>query len=62
MVDLGIVGDVADVLEQMIEVWKTSGAAPDRKALAAWWPQIEQWRLRNSLAYRQNAEIVGRSR
>ena len=29
MVDIGIVGDVADVLEQMIEVWKE---APDRTA------------------------------
>ena len=48
----------ADVLEQMIEEWKTSGAAPDRKALAAWWRQIEQWRARNPLAYRQNAEVI----
>jgi acetolactate synthase-1/2/3 large subunit len=58
MVDIGIIGDVADVLEQMIEVWKTSGAEPDRKALAAWWKQIEQWRARNSLGYRQNGEII----
>ena len=58
MVDIGIVGDVADVLEQMMEVWKTSGAEPDRKALVAWWRQIEQWRARNSLAYRQNGEII----
>ena len=58
LVDIGIVGDVADVLEQMIEVWKTSGAEPDRQALAAWWKQIEQWRARNSLAYRQNGEVI----
>jgi acetolactate synthase-1/2/3 large subunit len=42
----------------MIEVWKTSGAAPDRQALAAWWTKIEQWRARKSLAYRQNAEVI----
>jgi acetolactate synthase-1/2/3 large subunit len=58
MVDIGIVGDVADVLEQMIEVWQASGAKPDRKALAAWWKQIDHWRARNSLAYRQNGEII----
>ena len=53
LVDLGIVGDVTDVLNQIIEVWDTNSASPDRDALAAWWRQIEQWRARNSLAYRQ---------
>jgi acetolactate synthase-1/2/3 large subunit len=58
LVDLGIVGDVGDVLEQMLDVWTESGASPDREALAAWWKQIDQWRARNSLAYRQNGAVI----
>ncbi|MFO1155889.1 MAG: acetolactate synthase 3 large subunit [Rhodospirillales bacterium] len=58
MVDLGIVGDVKDVLRQMIEAWKASGSRPAPKALTAWWQQIDQWRARKSLAYRQNGEII----
>jgi len=58
MVDIGIVGDVADVLEQMLDVWHATAAKPDAKALASWWKQIELWRTRNSLAYRQTGDII----
>ena len=58
MVDIGIIGDVGNVLEEMIAVWTSSGANPDRNALAAWWSQIEQWRTRKSLAYRQSGDII----
>ena len=58
MVDIGIIGDVGNVLEEMIAVWTSSGANPDRNALAAWWSQIEQWRARKSLAYRQSGDII----
>jgi acetolactate synthase-1/2/3 large subunit len=58
LVDLGIVGDVTNVLEQMIEIWKSKGVKPDAKALQAWWRQIDQWRGRNSLAYDQRGELI----
>ena len=58
MVDIGIVGDVKDVLRQMIAAWKATTTRPEPRALAAWWQQIDQWRARNSLAYRQNGEII----
>ncbi len=58
MVDIGIVGDVKDVLRQMIAAWKATTTRPEPRAMAAWWQQINQWRARNSLAYRQNGEII----
>ncbi len=58
MVDLGIIGDVADVLEQMIEVWKARGYQSDKRALEAWWKQIDHWRGRNSLAFFQSSEVI----
>jgi len=57
-VDLPIVGDCAHVLEDLLRVWRHSGAKPDKKALDAWWAQIGKWRAKNSLAYRNSNEII----
>jgi acetolactate synthase I/II/III large subunit len=57
-VDLGIVGDCASVLQDMLRAWRASGFAPDKKALEAWWAQIGKWREKNSLAYRNSNEII----
>jgi acetolactate synthase-1/2/3 large subunit len=57
-VDIGIVGDVAHVLEDMIKVWKSTQAQPDGDALAAWWKQIEEWRGRDSLRYDRDSAII----
>jgi acetolactate synthase I/II/III large subunit len=57
-VDLPIVGDCAHVLEDLLRVWRHSGANPDKKALEAWWVQIAKWRAKKSLAYRNSNEII----
>jgi acetolactate synthase I/II/III large subunit len=57
-VDLGIVGDCASVLEDMLRAWRAGGYAPDKKALEAWWAQVGKWRTKNSLAYRNSNEII----
>jgi acetolactate synthase I/II/III large subunit len=57
-VDLAVIGDCAHVLEDMIRIWRSTSAAPDKKALAAWWKQIDTWRARKSLAYRNSKEII----
>ena len=41
-VDLAIVGDCAHVLEDMVRLWRTEALPADKKALAAWWEQIDQ--------------------
>ena len=46
-VDLGIIGDCATVLEQLIEAWGKRKAAD----LGEWKARIEGWRARESLAY-----------
>jgi acetolactate synthase-1/2/3 large subunit len=48
-VDLGIVGDCATVLEQLIAAWGERGPIE----IADWTAQIGQWRGKNSLAYPQ---------
>lgn len=55
-VELGIVGDCATVLEQMIAVWGNRQAAD----LSEWKAQIDGWRAKKSLAYpaRSDGEIM----
>jgi len=60
-VDVPVVGDAGKIVRAMIAEWKrrvSAGAKPDKKALADWWTQIEQWRKRDCLAYMHSAEIV----
>src|SRR5215467_12711732 len=57
-VDLPIVGDCAHVLEDMVRLWRETRAAPDRTALRAWWGQIDKWRARKSLAYKNSNQLI----
>jgi len=57
-VEVPIVGDVAYVLEDMTKLWKRKLHGTNRKALDAWWGQIEQWRRRECLRYANSTEII----
>jgi acetolactate synthase-1/2/3 large subunit len=57
-VDVPIIGDCAHVLEDMIRLWRSGSVQPDKKALDAWWQQIEKWRARKSLAYKNSNQII----
>ncbi len=57
-VDLPIIGDCAHVLEEMIRVWKARSARPDKTVLEGWWRQIDEWRGRNCLKYRQRDDAI----
>jgi acetolactate synthase-1/2/3 large subunit len=57
-VDIGIIGDCAHVLEDMVRLWRQGAVTPDKKALGAWWKQIEEWRARKSLAYKHSKDII----
>ncbi|MFZ9250931.1 MAG: acetolactate synthase 3 catalytic subunit [Hylemonella sp.] len=58
-VDIPIVGDVKDVLSEMIAMIKESPSRPDPKDLAGWWDALEVWRKRDCLKYdRDNKEVI----
>ena len=58
-VDIPIVGDVKDVLLEMIEMIKESGLKPDTAALGGWWETIDGWRKRDCLKYdRENTSVI----
>ncbi len=58
MVELGIVGDVGLVLEDLLAVWKKKSKKADAEALKSWWKKIGEWRARDCLKYRQNGEVI----
>ena len=58
-VDIPIVGDVKDVLGEMIAIIREGATRPDAYALAAWWETIESWRARDCLKYdRGNQQVI----
>ncbi|MBC7780421.1 MAG: acetolactate synthase 3 catalytic subunit [Proteobacteria bacterium] len=57
-VDVPIVGNVKDVLADMLSQLTASQERPDAAALAAWWKQIDEWRGRDCLKYDRTSAII----
>ena len=57
-VDIPIIGDCAHVLEEMIRVWRARAPQVDKPAIKKWWGQIEEWRGRNSLHYKNRSDVI----
>ena len=57
-VDVPIVGDVKDVLTELIAMIKESGLKPDANALGGWWDTIEGWRKRDCMKYSMGSSDV----
>ncbi len=57
-VDVPIVGDVKNVLTEMLALLKQAKDKPDATALTAWWTQIELWRSKNCLKYNKQSPII----
>ena len=57
-VDIPIVGDVKEVLKEMLEQLQLATQGPDAAALAAWWAQIETWRAVDCLKYDRTSAII----
>ena len=57
-VDVPIVGNVADVLEEMQKLVNASTVRPDATALKDWWKQIGEWRARDCLRYDRNSSLI----
>ena len=54
-VDVPIVGNVADVLEEMLRLLKAEVQTQDIKA---WWRQIDEWRGKDCLRYDRGSKII----
>ena len=50
-VDVPIIGDVKQVVEQMISLWKHKKYKLDQEALKKWWDKINKWKEVDCLSY-----------
>ena len=57
-VDIPIVGNVKDVLIEVLSQIDASEIKPNAKALDAWWKQITEWRSRECLKYPTSTEVI----
>lgn len=57
-VDVPIVGDVKEVLLELIAQIKEATQRPDADALGAWWTQVREWKKRDCLAYKHSTEVI----
>jgi acetolactate synthase-1/2/3 large subunit len=57
-VDVPIVGNIPDVLEEMLRLFRGGETRPDPEALQDWWKQIDQWRSRDCLKYDRSSKII----
>src|SRR3954462_1384203 len=57
-VDIPIVGDVKEVLRELIGQVREAQAQPDAQALRAWWAQIATWRKRDCLKYTMSPDVI----
>jgi len=57
-VDIPIVGNVKDVLIELLSQLEAGDAKPNAPALANWWKQIEEWRGRDCLKYADSDLVI----
>ena len=57
-VDLGIVGDAGEILDALLAEMKAQSFESHKASLDKWWKQIDGWKERQCLAYRQNDTII----
>ncbi len=57
-VDVPIVGDIKEVLTEMLTMLKESPARPDAHAMSSWWNSVNEWRGRDCLNYDRGNKTV----
>jgi len=57
-VDVPIVGNVADVLNDMNQLLSVSKTKPDQAALSDWWNIINGWRAKKCMSYDRNSDQI----
>ena len=56
--DIPIVGDVAHVLEDMLNIWKSRGRKVNREGIAKWRGKIDAWRKVDCLKFEQKGPVI----
>ncbi len=57
-VDIPILGDVAHVLEDLLNVWKSRGRKTNKEQVQKWWHKINDWRKVDCLKFEQKGKVI----
>ncbi|MBT4873319.1 MAG: acetolactate synthase 3 large subunit [Marinovum sp.] len=57
-VDIPIIGDIAHVLEDLLNIWKARGRKTNSAALKSWWSEIEEWKKVRCLDFKPSAKTI----
>jgi acetolactate synthase I/II/III large subunit len=57
-VDVPIIGDVAEVLAEVLAQWKARGSKTNKAGLSAWWSQIKGWQAVKCLTYKPSTKSI----
>ncbi|MGR3540214.1 MAG: thiamine pyrophosphate-dependent enzyme, partial [Hasllibacter sp.] len=53
-----LIGDIAEVLEKVLGLWRERGSKVNAEGLAAWWKRIEEWKAEDCLAFTQDGPVI----
>ncbi len=56
--DIPIVGDVTEVLRELLEIWTARGRKTNRAPLERWWGRIAEWKQVNCLSFRNSDKVI----
>lgn len=56
--DIPIIGDCANVLAEMLRIWKEKAPKANKGAVGQWREKIDLWRSRDCLAYRNSEDVI----
>jgi acetolactate synthase-1/2/3 large subunit len=57
-VDVPIVADATKALKEIVHFWKTQKRKVDDAALKSWWKQIDTWRAKKSLDFKNSDTLI----
>ncbi len=57
-VDIPIIGDVAHVIKDILNLWKSRGRKTNTAAIKKWWAQIEEWKMVKCLDFKQTGRTI----
>jgi acetolactate synthase I/II/III large subunit len=57
-VDIPIVGDVKDVLQELISQVKEARTPSTQQVITTWWNQVNEWRKKECLVYKNSTELI----
>jgi len=57
-VDVPIIGDVKQVVEQMINIWESKNYKLDDSSLKKWWDKINKWKEVDCLSYNNDSKQI----